>query len=306
MKLILFGYTSFVGQALLKFYKNSRDVDLILVGRKGASQNNFFHFEVDYEANGFREQISEVIQKISPDETSVFFNLISHGSPDYCELNSNESQLINVQFTCDFYRALLGFKFGNFIHFSTNAVYSGNNAPYTEASECHPINAYGRHKLEADRFLLDQNDSRVIVARPITMYGNFPTGGRGNPVGMIIKTLLAGNEVRLVDDLVVNILFVDDLCRFLDRLVAIGFHGLINLSGEESMSRYDLGLCIANTLNLKKDLIKGCSMEDFPAVAPRPLDTSFDTQLLYDLSELRATSIDEVLRTHDYKRFYEL
>ena len=305
MKLILFGYTSFVGHALIDFYKSNCDVELVLVGRTGDLHSNFVHFEVDYDANGFYDEISDVIRRIGPDENSVFFNLISHGSPDYCEHNPKESQLINVQFTCDLYRSLLAFKFGKLVHFSSNAVYSGNNAPYTEDSLCHPINTYGRHKLEADTFLLDQNDHRIIVARPITMYGNFPPGGRGNPVGMIIKALLAGNEVRLVDDLVVNTLFVDDLCRFLDKLIAINFHGLINISGEQSMSRYELGLCVAKALNQSNSLIKSCSMSEFPAIAARPLDTSFDTKLLNNITELRARSIEEVLRTCDYKGFYE-
>tara|TARA_B100000989_G_scaffold124418_1_gene92072 strand:+ start:9538 stop:10455 length:918 start_codon:yes stop_codon:yes gene_type:complete len=305
MKLILLGYTSFVGHALIDFYKKNRDVELVLVGRKGDHNSNYVHFEVDYEANGFYDEISEVFQRICPDKNSVFFNLISHGSPDYCEQNPMESQLINVQFACDIYRSLLAFKFGKLVHFSSNAVYSGNNSPYNEDSVCNPINVYGQHKLEADKFLLDQNDHRIIVARPITMYGNFPPGGRGNPVGMIIKELLAGREIRLVDDLVVNTLFVDDLCRFLDRLIAIDFHGLINISGEQSMSRYELGLCVAKALNLNNNLIKSCSMSEFPAIAARPLDTSFDTKLLNNITGLRARSLEEVLRTCDHKDFYE-
>jgi len=70
------------------------------------------------------------------------------------------------------------------------------------------------------------------------------------------------------------------------------------------LSRYDIGIVVAKYLGLDTGLIQECSMADFPAVAKRPLDTTFSTSLLKEITDFEATTLEQVLETNDYKRFY--
>lgn len=303
MRFVLFGYSSFVGQALISFYQKDPSIQLIRVGR-GAGHEDVIDFKVASCEKTLENDINQVLEKISPDADTVVFNLISQGSPDYCELNSDSSLQINYNFPVVLYEALVKYDFGKFVQFSTNGVYAGDNPPYSETSTCAPINVYGQHKLAVDEYLLQKNDSRILVARPTTMYGDMPRGGRGNPVGMVIQNLLNGKKVKLVDDLVVNLLFVGDLCEFLDRLIKKDVSGLVNIAGEQSLSRYDIGILVAKYLGLDTNLIKSCSMLEFPAEAKRPLDTTFATTFLREITGFEGTPLEKVLELWDYKRFY--
>ena len=170
-----------------------------------------------------------------------------------------------------------------FVHFSTNAVYDGDNAPYRETSECNPINYYGVIKLKADNFLISEEDDRVIVARPITMYGKKQENGRANPASMIVDSLVENKKLNLVNDVLVNILYIGDLVKVVDKLIRKNFSGLINISGDVVYSRYDLGLEYASLLNKDAALINEVSSAEFKTVAKRPLNTSFDNSLMKEI-----------------------
>jgi len=78
----------------------------------------------------------------------------------------------------------------------------------------------------------------------------------------------------------VNILYVGDLIKSIEKLISIDFSGSINISGDEIYSRYSLGLKVAEILNSGLDLIEEVSSSEFKTVASRPLNTSFDNSLM--------------------------
>ena len=106
------------------------------------------------------------------------------------------------------------------------------------------------------------------------------TGGRSNPVSLIINRIQNKQSIKLVNDVVVNILYVGDLVKAIERLISINFTGSINISGDEVYSRYSLGLKISEILNSEVDLIEEVTSAEYKTVANRPLDTSFDNSLM--------------------------
>lgn len=302
MRLVLFGYSSFVGRAVISYYEENTDTELVRIGRNGGG-DNVIKFEVSDSEKVLKAEIDKILNLVAPDRDTIILNLISLGSPDYCELNPAASWQTNHNLPVTLYDALAEREFGKFIQFSSNGVYAGDNPPYSETSYCAPVNIYGRHKLAADEYLLKQNDTRILIVRPTTMYGVKPEGGRDNPVGMIIQNILSGKSVKLVNDLKVNLLFVGDLCEYLDRLIKKDASGLFNIAGNQILSRYDIGVVVASVLSCDTSLMTPCSMADFQAVAKRPLDTTFSTSLLKKVTGFEATSLEKVLELHDYRKF---
>ena len=112
------------------------------------------------------------------------------------------------------------------------------------------------------------------------IYGRMVTGGRSNPVSLIINRIQNKQSIKLVNDVLVNILYVGDLLKAIERLISINFTGSINISGDEVYSRYRLGLKISEILNSEVDLIEEVTSAEYKTVANRPLDTSFDNSLM--------------------------
>ncbi len=294
MKIVILGYNSFVGSALIEFYSKNKSVDLMLVGRKDNLENNFVKFEVPSILGDIGDATKKLIYNLELDAKTIVINCISMGDVDKCETDKNSCDLQNFHFVKLFYENLSKGDFARFIHLSTNAVYDGEGAPYSEISKCNPINYYGMTKLKTDEYLLSRNDNKVIVARPITMYGKVPSGGRANPVSMIVEKLQADQSLSLVDDVFVNILYVGDLVRVIDKLIKIEYTGLINISGNEIYSRYELGLEIALLLGSKASLIESVTSSEFSTVAKRPRNTSFNNNLMKSLG-IEAKSLREVI-----------
>ena len=280
MKIIILGYNSFVGCSVSEYFRAKSGVDLVYVGRKDSDAHKVVKLDVAENLQELSCRMEGLVNEIGIDNNCVLINCISMGDVDKCETNKQACDVQNYQFVKILYEQLKKGAFKKLIHFSTNAVYDGENAPYGEESVCKPINFYGFTKLKADRFLLDQKDGRVIIARPITMYGRVPEGGRANPTSLIIERLMSNQKLKLVNDVLVNILYVGDLVRTVEKLLDVDFSGLINISGDEVYSRYELGLKIAELLNKDTTLIESVTSDEFVTVAKRPLDTSFNNSFM--------------------------
>ena len=280
MRIIILGYTSFVGRALSDYFRSIKDVELLHVGREDSNLHKVIKFEVVNDIKLLDNAVSNLIDSLDLNNKSVVINCISMGDLDKCELNQEDCEMENYHFVKILYNHLKSSNFKKLINFSSNAVYSGNNPPYNEQSECAPINFYGKVKFKIDQFLLGQSDARVVVARPATMYGRVPHNDKLNPVSMIISNLRDGRKMRLTNDVIVNLLYVGDLVKTIEKILDIDFSGLINISGNKEYSRYDLGMEIVELLNIKESIIESVTSEEFNDIASRPLNTSFDNALM--------------------------
>lgn len=283
MRVIILGYTSFVGRNLSDYFSKNVNVELVRVGRKDCGSQEVIQFEVPKEPERLDSAISSLVRKLEINRKSVVINCISMGDVDECEANRTQCDITNFQFVKKLYTDLAKLEFQRFIHLSTNAVYGGEAPSYHETSECSPVNFYGVTKFKTDAFLLQCNDERVTVARPITMYGKALAGGRANPVSMIVKKLINEEKVKLVDDVYVNILYVGDLVATIGKIIDVSFSGLVNISGDDIYSRYELGLELAALLQKDTGLIEAVTSKEFKTVAQRPRDTSFDNSLMKSL-----------------------
>jgi len=294
MRIILLGYNSFVGIEISKYFISLKNVKLIYVGRKKSSLHKTVKFEVVNDQEKLKKNISKLLIDLNLDSDCVLINCISLSNVDKCETNKEDCKFQNSLFVNYLYSNLKNHNFKKLIHLSTNAVYDGNNAPYNENSACKPVNYYGKTKLEADEFLLSFNDERVMVVRPITLYGKLVKGGRHNPVSLIINSIQKKQRIKLVNDVTVNILYVVDLIRAIEKLILIDFYGLINISGDEIFSRFSLGIKVAEILNNGLKLIEEVSSSEFKTVARRPLDTTFDNTLMKEIG-LYPRTLEQVI-----------
>jgi dTDP-4-dehydrorhamnose reductase len=86
---------------------------------------------------------------------------------------------------------------GHLIHISTDYVFDGSQSgPYGEGDPASPVNTYGVSKLLGEQLVLQALPGRATIMRTAWLYS---AQGR-NFVKSILAAVLAGRELRVVDD----------------------------------------------------------------------------------------------------------
>lgn len=287
LKVYVIGATSFVGHAFI-----AKESARVKVG--GCSRRFVEGLSADLDIFDYTETavLAQYLAKFRPD---VVVNACALGDVDYCETHQAEARRVNVQFPLELAGILQKNGSPRLLHFSSNAVYDGESPPYSESSARHPVNYYGETKHLADVGLV-QAYERLVIIRPMTMFGPVTSFQRSNPATMILSRLIEGKSLELVDDVFGNLLYLDDLLDVLSRLIESDMIGEFNIAGQDRVSRYEFGLLVARVFGLGTHNIKACSSERFPTTARRPRDTTFSTERAKEKIGFVPSSIESALR----------
>lgn len=282
LRLIIFGATSNTGLSLWKQVKD--DFEVLPLAR--SSPKGFVRvLPLDIQNE------PALLGQIEAFEPDAVVNTIAIGEVDTCEKDQELAREINFNWVARLGSVVMKVNPRiHLMHFSSNAVYDGLHAPYSEQSPAAPLNYYGQTKWMADQHLIDHQQAYSIV-RPNTMFGIREPFQRQNPVGFIIENLRMGKEFYLVNDVYNNHLYIEDLAFFAKDLLKRKFEGVVNVAGNTRVNRYQLGCMIAQELGIDSSGIKECDSTKFTSIARRPLDTSFDiryaTSLGFEPTDLR-------------------
>lgn len=124
------------------------------------------------------------------------------------------------------------------IHLSTDQVFDGETAPYTETSPANPVNAYGKAKAQAEELILSLHPSATIV-RTSLLY-DLRTPDR--PTRWLMESMATSKPVRLFLDEFRCPVWVENLCDLLLELATLEFSGILHLGGPQALNRWELGM----------------------------------------------------------------
>jgi dTDP-4-dehydrorhamnose reductase len=169
----------------------------------------------------------------------------------------------------------LGFRL---IHISTDYVFDGAKGGYREADSVHPINEYGRSKLHGEEAALRSTGS--LVLRISSPYG--PGFGARKPqfFRYVTDTLRSGKPVKALTDQRVTATYLPDLARAVVTLGGAGITGVVHVTSEEPLTRFEFAKRVAKVTGADASLVQpGLRSDMLQWVAPRPNDTSLDVTL---------------------------
>jgi len=228
--------------------------------------NNFRKNDIRVDVRNINS-LNECISKFDPE---YIINCASNNDIDFLENNpelafkTNAEGAKNVSISCE--------KNGiRLIHISTDSVFDGRKGMYSEEDTPHPINVYGKSKFLAEKFV-KQNSSNYVIVR--TNFYGFNTVGKYF-FNWVLDTLKRNDkEITGFSDIIFNPLEISNLSRMIVELSQKNFRGIIHLSSDEILSKYQFILKVAEVFKLNKDLIKKGLAENFEFVAKRPKNTS--------------------------------
>jgi len=213
----------------------------------------------------------KLIRALRPD---YVINTASIASVDLVENNKDEAMRTNLGGTQNILNACQDIG-ARLIYISSNAVFDGENPPYSEDDALNPLNYYGKLKVEEERLFQGSGVSGAIV-RPILMYGWNLSTERKNPVTWLKAILEKGQEVHMVDDIYCNPLFVKDCADVIWKIIEQGRGGIFHAGGEDELSRYEFACITAEAFGFDPGLIKPVRNSFFGGIAPRPCNTTYN------------------------------
>lgn len=229
-------------------------------------------------------EVEATVRRLAPDavvDTGALHNV------DYCETHPDEAMAVNRDGARTLAAAAHARK-ARFVYVSTDFVFDGSGTPpYRESDEPRPQSVYARSKLEGERAVHDA-DPGSASARPSVIYSWTPLGGpaestSGKPLNFaswLVRQVLDGRRVRIVDDQVASPTLADDLAGALLALAGRPASGVFHAAGGTPLSRYDFADRLLQRVGLGTALLDRISSDQLKQVAARPRNSSLRSDRL--------------------------
>jgi dTDP-4-dehydrorhamnose reductase len=236
-----------------------------------------------------RNELEPILASAKPD---IIINTAAYTDVDRSEIEKDLCWARNVRIlevlidSCHNFSPVL-------IQISTDYVFDGKEAPYRESDPLKPLGYYGHTKYMAER-IIRASKLEYIIARSMILYGS-GVQVRPNFALWVIQQLKAGKPIQVVTDQIGNPTFVDDLAEALSRLIETEEFGLFHIAGQEVCSRYDFACKIAAIFKLDRSLIQPVTTSVLQQKAPRPMNSAFTLDKLYNALDWLPATIDDSL-----------
>jgi len=227
-------------------------------GRLGSELVRRGCLPIEADVTGFRA-LAHAIAAAAPD---VIIHCAACTDVDACERHVALAAQVNAEGT-----QLLGLAFrGPIVYISTDYVFDGQAGPYAEDATPNPIGVYGWSKLGGEIAVRNRHEARDLVVRTTILFDRHSS----NFVTRVLARLRAGETVQLPVDLVGSPTYVPYLAIGIMAAIERGVAGVVNLAGSRVMSRYELGLAIAERWGFDRALVQPLG-EAYPQKRPPAL-----------------------------------
>jgi dTDP-4-dehydrorhamnose reductase len=158
------------------------------------------------------------------------------------------------------------------LHISTDFVFDGTlDRPYQETDVARPLSVYGATKLAGEEALAASGCGQAVVRVQWTY------GSAGQHFSGKIRTRArAGGGLSVVADQVGSPTWTRDVAAALVELLGQRAEGLFHYAAAGYASRYEVAAAALELSGLTGTRLTACCTGDFPAAAPRPLNSRFD------------------------------
>jgi dTDP-4-dehydrorhamnose reductase len=215
------------------------------------------------------DDIARWLERVDPD---LVMHLAAETDVDLCEGQPEYAADTNAQGTRNVARACESAELP-LVYISTAGVFDGHkHDPYNELDAAHPINVYGRSKLDGEECV------QALLKRFFIVRAGWMVGGGVKDhkfVGRVIQQVQAGaTTVYAVDDKFGTPTYAPDFARCLTGLMATEHYGLYHMACLGGGTRYNVAEVILESLG-RTDTVELVPVgsdffrETYPAPRPR-------------------------------------
>lgn len=282
-RLLIIGAGGFVGQHL---------------ARQAASSFEVFRADLvpPPDANGLALDITSAasvdagFRQISPHAVVL---LAAIADIDQCETRPDLAEAVNVGGAAHVAEACSRTG-ARLLFISSAAVFDGAKHGYCDCDAVKPVSVYGRTKANAEELITTMLPQSIILRLALVI--GFAEGSSTNAMLNKFATRLgAGEPVSLPDYEYRNPIDAGTLSTFIIELLQRDdASGILHLGAQQSISRFELGLRLAERLGLPRHLVQR-QTQPLPGRAPRGLDHFLLTEKIRAFCRTPVPSVDEVI-----------
>ena len=264
-KILVTGCNGQLGRAIQKEYGNS--VDFILTDV--AAGDGVVSLDIT--------DVNAVLSVVERELPDVIINCAAHTNVDACEKQWDLAYRINAIGPRNL--AIAADKTGaKLIHVSTDYVFAGNGtSPYTEFDTPGPVSAYGKTKLEGERFV-QQFARKYFILRTAWLYGD----GK-NFVKTMLRLSKTNDEIGVVEDQLGSPTSAAELARMIHFLEPTENYGLFHATCEGDTNWADFTEAIFARMGIGTR-VKHLTSEEYarlhPEAASRPAYSILENYML--------------------------
>ena len=289
MRLLITGSNGLLGQKIVKICLK-RGVEFLATSN-GTNRNQECPSERYLEMDITNQpKIAEIFTNYKPTHiihTAALTNV------DYCELNPEECQEVNVLATQKLWNEAQKIN-AHFQLLSTDFIFDGLTGNYKETDEPSAVSIYGQSKVDAEHVLINSQNKNWSIARTIIVYGTANNLSRTNIVLWSIDALTKGDPMKIIDDQFRMPTWADDLAWGCLEICRRDKTGIFHLCGPELMAVNEIVFRIAKHLGKSTENVEIISSSTLNQPAKRPPRTGFDltksrTELDYNPKTIEET-----------------
>lgn len=271
MRLLITGSNGLLGQKIVKIcLKRGAE---FLATSNGANRNQECPSERYLEMDITNQlKIAEIFTNYKPTHiihTAALTNV------DYCELNPEECQEVNVLATQKLWNEAQKIN-AHFQLLSTDFIFDGLKGNYKETDEPSAVSIYGQSKVDAEQVLINSENKNWSIARTIIVYGTANNLSRTNIVLWSISALSKGEPMKIINDQFRMPTWADDLAWGCLEICRRDKKGIFHLCGPELMAVNEIVFRIAKHLGKSTENVEIISSSTLNQPAKRPPRTGFD------------------------------
>lgn len=155
---------------------------------------------------------------------------------------------------------------GKIIYISTDYVFDGLSGPYGEKAEPSPRCNYGIVKHLGEQVILGANSPGDVIVRTTILYGS---NAKPDFVTKVLEKFDAEEPFGIPYNIYGNPTYIPHLVDALLKLIEIeNPPKIVNIVGEDWISRYEFAVTIANIFDKDKDLVYGVREKVGDALRP--------------------------------------
>lgn len=274
-KIIVTGCNGQLGKAVNEYYKDSNEYELV----------NTDVAELDI------TNIEAVMKFVGDVKPYAIINCAAHTNVNACETQEDLAFKINAIGPRNL--AIASKEFGaKLIHISTDYVFAGDNDhPYREYDEVAPQSAYGRTKLQGERFVQQFADKYFIV-RTAWLYGD----GKN-----FVKTMLGlgktNDIVRVVGDQVGSPTSAKELAKAIGVLVPSDNYGIFHGTCEGVCSWADFTEEFYRLAGLTTK-VEHITTDEYPTPAKRPAYSVLDNYMFSSTTDFKFADWKDAIKEY--------
>ncbi|MCA6478112.1 MAG: SDR family oxidoreductase [Chitinophagaceae bacterium] len=248
-----------------------------------------------------RDTSSVIYQVTSYQMTLELFNMVKPDivihtagltNVELCESNPLLANSVNVKLS-DFLSKVCGELGIDFVHISTDHLFSGENTLYNESEIVSPLNVYGKTKAKAEEIVKYNNQNALIVRTNFYCWG---TSYRNSFSDVIINSLRNKDNIKLFDDVFYTPILAEYLIKFVHVLLEKKQKGVFNIVSSERITKYEFGILLATTFNLDNSFISRAKITDNFKLVKRPADMSLSNKKLEEIIGIEIPTINIQMR----------